>query len=304
MDRIAVMTTFVKVVESGSLSAAARALELSLPAVSRQIDSLEQHLRARLLVRTTRRLALTEGGRAYYEQAKRILAALEDAEAALTSEHADAAGRLTISAPVSFGRLQLAPALPRFLAQHPGVAVDLLLLDRVVDLIDEGIDIAIRPGVLEDSSLVSRKLGEFRRVVCAAPAYLEDRGVPLTPQDLEHHDCIVFTLLDSSQIWRFCTPDGDVRIPISGPLRSNSLDATVAAAVGGAGLVLAPGWLVREHLAAGRLVAVLESFEPPAIPIHALFPHARLLSARTRIFLDFLVEHWLAQDSGAAASGS
>jgi DNA-binding transcriptional LysR family regulator len=303
MDRIAAMTTFVKVVETGSLSAAARALELSQAAVSRQLGGLETHLQTRLLVRTTRRIALTDAGRAYYEQAKGILAAIEDAETALTAKHAIPTGRLTVSASVSFGRLRLAPALPDFIARHPEVTVDLLLLDRVVDLIEEGVDVAIRPGALADSSLIARKIGEFRRVVCAAPDYVERRGAPLTPGDLQQHDCVVSTLLDTAQIWRFRTPDGEVEIPISARLRSNSLDATIAAAVGGAGLVLAPSWLVQDHLAAGRLVAVLEPFEPQAIPIHAVFPHARLMSARVRTFLDFLDERSLIHESPSPDRG-
>lgn len=291
MDRIAAMTTFVKVVESGSLSAAARSLELSLPAVSRQIDNLESHLRTLLLVRTTRRLALTDGGRAYYEQAKSILAAIDDAETALATSHAVPSGRLTVSAPVTFGRLRLAPAVPEFLARFPEVAVDLLLLDRVVDPLEEGVDVAIRAGDLEDSSLITRKLAEYPRIVCGAPAYLKRRGEPRTPDDLKLHDCIILTLFDGPQTWRFRTPEGEVDVPVSGRVRSNSFDATLAAALGGAGLVMASSWIVREHLAAGRLVAVLESVEAPPAVVHALFPRARLMSAKVRVFMDYLVDY-------------
>jgi len=288
MDRIAAMTTFVKVVETGSFSAAGRALELSLPAVSRQIDNLEAHLRSQLLVRTTRRLALTEDGQAYYERAKSILAAIEDAETALTTRHAVPSGRLTVSSPVTFGRLLLAPAIPEFLAQFREVAVDVLLLDRTVNPVEEGIDVAIQAGVLADSSLIARKLAEYRRIVCAAPAYLKRRGEPHTPDDLKFHDCVIFTLLESTQTWRFRTPEGEIQIPISGRMRTNNGDAAVAAAIGGAGLMMAASYLVREHLAAGRLVTVLESFESPPTVLHALFPHARLMSAKVRVFLDYL----------------
>ena len=235
MDRVAAMTTFVKVVEVGSLSAAARSLEMSLPSVSRQLDGLEEHLGTRLLVRTTRHLTLTEGGRTYYEQAKRILAAIEEAEITLSAHHATPSGRLIVSAPVLLGRLHLAPILPEFLALYPKLTVDLLLLDRIVNLVEEGIDVAIQPGPLEDSTLISRKLGAFRRVVCAAPSYLQRRGEPMQPQDLENHDCVVFTLLDSAREWRFRTESGDIKVPVSGRLRTNNHDATVIAAVGGAG---------------------------------------------------------------------
>jgi DNA-binding transcriptional LysR family regulator len=289
MDRIAAMTTFVKVVEAGSMSAAARALELSLPAVSRQIDNLEAHLRSQLLVRTTRHMALTEGGRAYYGRAKCILAEIEDAEIALTTRHTVPSGRLTVSTPVSFGRLLLAPTLPEFLARFPEVAVDLLFLDRAVNPVEEGIDVAIHVGVLEDSSLIARKLAEYRRIVCGAPVYLKRRGEPRTLEELKFHDCLISTLLDSTQTWRFCTPEGEIQIPVSGGMRANNGGAVVAAAIGGAGLVMAPSWLVRDDLAAGRLVALPEPFQTPPTAVHALFPHARLISAKVRVFVEYLV---------------
>jgi DNA-binding transcriptional LysR family regulator len=302
MDRLAAMTTFVKVVEAGSLSAAARSLDLSLPSVSRQLDGLEEHLRTRLLVRTTRHLALTEGGRTYYEQAKRILAAIEEAEITLSAQHATPSGRLIVSAPVLFGRLHLAPVLPEFLARYPNLTVDLLLLDRIVNLVEEGIDVAIRAGPLEDSTLIARKLGAFRRVVCAAPSYLERRGEPTQPQDLENHDCIIFTLLDSAQEWSFRTEAGDIKVPVSGRLRTNNHDATVMAALGGAGLVLGPTWMVRDQILAGRLIPVLQRFEPPATEVHALFAHLHLMSTKVRAFTDFLVERCVIEELGRPLS--
>jgi DNA-binding transcriptional LysR family regulator len=298
MDRVAAMTTFVKVVEAGSLSAAARSLNLSLASVSRQLDGLEEHLRTRLLVRTTRHLALTEGGRTYYDQAKRILAAIEEAETTLSAQHATPSGHLIVSVTVLLGRLHLAPLLPEFLERYPKLSVDLLLLDRIVNLVEEGIDIAIRPGPLEDSTLIARKLGAFRRVVCAAPSYLQRRGEPMQPQDLENHDCVVFTLLDSAQEWRFRTKAGDIKVPVSGRLRANNFDATVMAALGGAGLVLGPSWMVRDHILAGRLVPVLQGFEPPATEVYALFPHLRLMPAKVRAFTDFLGERCVIEELG------
>jgi DNA-binding transcriptional LysR family regulator len=302
MDRVAAMTTFVRVVQAGSLSAAARSLDMSLPSVSRQIDWLEEHLGTRLLVRTTRHLTLTEGGGTYYEQAKRILAAIEEAEITLSAQHATPSGRLIVSAPVLLGRLHLAPLVPEFLARFPRLTVDLLLLDRIVNLVEEGIDVAIQPGPLEDSALIARKLGAFRRVVCAAPSYLQRRGEPKQPQDLENHDCIVFTLLDSAQEWCFRTEAGDVKVPVSGRLRANNHDATVVAALGGAGLALGPSWMVRDDILAGRLIPVLQDFEPRATEVYALFAHLHLMSAKVRAFTDFLVERCVIEELGRPLS--
>jgi DNA-binding transcriptional LysR family regulator len=288
MDRIAAMTTFVKVVETGNLSGASRALELSLPAVCRQIDKLEAHLRSQLLVRTTRRTTLTEEGQCFYDQAKNILAAIHEAETALTTKQTTPSGQLIVSANVSFGRLRLAPLLPEFLAQFPEVTIDLLLLDRQVNLVEEGIDVTILFGDLEDSSLIARKLGEYHRIVCAAPAYLRRRGEPQRLEDLTSHDCVIYTQLDGSRTWRFRTPQGDVQVPVSGGMRTNNGEATVAAAIGGAGLIMAPTWLVQEELAAGRLVAVLKPFVSPPICVHAVFSPGRLKPAKVRAFIDYL----------------
>jgi DNA-binding transcriptional LysR family regulator len=298
MDRVAAMTTFVKVVEAGSLSAAARSLDLSLPSVSRQLDGLEEHLGTRLLVRTTRHLTLTEGGRSYYDNAKRILAAIEEAETTLSAQHATPSGHLIVSATVLFGSLHLAPLLPEFLERYPKLSVDLLLFDRIVNLVEEGIDVAVRPGSLEDSSLIARKLGAFRRVVCAAPSYLQRRGEPTRPQDLENHDCVMFTLLDSGREWHFRTEAGDINVPVNGRLRTNNHGTTVTAALGGAGLVLAPSWMVRDHILAGRLIPVLQGFEPPEIEVHALFPHLRLIPAKVRAFTDFVAERCVIKELG------
>lgn len=290
MDRISAMMTFVKVVEAGSLSAAARELNLSRASVSRMIDSLEEHLRIRLLVRTTRHLAPTDDGRTYYEQAKRILAAVDEAEDALSARRAAPSGRLTLASPVYFGRLYVAPLLPDFLARYPEVTIDLLLVDRVVNQVEEGVDIAIRMGPLEDSSLIIRNIGQARRIVCAAPAYLQRRGEPKEPQDLEHHDCLVNTWADGTGLWHFHSAQGELHIPVKGRLCTNSFDSTLLAALAGVGVVTAPFWAVHEHLVAGRLVQVLEEFEMPDRPIYAVFPHLRLLSTKVRVFLDYLAE--------------
>jgi DNA-binding transcriptional LysR family regulator len=303
MDRFAAMATFAKVVENGSLSAAARALNLSLASVSRQLAALEEQLGARLMNRTTRRLALTEGGRAYYERCRRILGDLAEAESALSQYQATPTGRLIVSAPMLFGRHYLAPALPGFLARYPQVTIELTTIDRFVNLVEEGIDVAVRIGALSDSSLVARRLGAFRRCVCASPRYLSARGMPREPADLAGHDCLAFSMLIDADRWRFGVDGREVAVPVAGRLRSNNQDALIDAALAGAGIVLAPSWLVRRHVAAGRLRVVLEAFEPPPTPIHAVYPHARLLSAKVRAFVDYLVASWSEEDFAGLPAG-
>jgi len=298
MDRLAAMATFAKVVEAGSLSAAARTLNISLAAVSRQLAALEERLGARLMNRTTRRLALTEGGRAYYERCRRILGDVDEAESALSQFHAEPAGRLAVSASVLFGQLFVGPLLPDFLARFPRVAVDLTLVDRFVNLLEEGFDVAIRIGALADSRLVARRLGDFRRVVCASPAYLRAHGAPREPKDLAQHACLTFSMLADADAWRFSVGGREVAVPISGPLRSNNQRALIDAAMAGVGLFLAPSWLVREPVAAGRLAIVLAGFEPAPTPIQAVYPHARLLSAKVRAFVDYLAVRWENEDFG------
>ncbi len=301
VDRFQAMAAFVKAAESGSLSAASRALGISLASVSRQVSSLEAQLGAQLLIRTTRRLALTESGRLYYESARHILGEVAETELALTARVAVPSGRLHVSAPTLIGRRHLAPLLPAFLRRHPQVSVDLMLVDRAVSLVEEGVDLAIAIGRLEDSSVIARKLGTLRMVVCAAPDYLELRGEPQTPDALKDHDCLVFAASPADAEWRFQVAGHTVRIQVPARLHANALDAVVATALGGAGLVRAPSWLVAEPIAAGRLRIVLDAYERPPSDIHALFLPTRLLSAKLRAFTDFLVEAWGSIDLGGAA---
>jgi DNA-binding transcriptional LysR family regulator len=286
------MATFVKVVELGSLSAAARSLDLGLTSVARQVSMLEERLGVRLVVRTTRQLALTEEGKTYYDHAKRMLNEIEEAELILARRSAEPTGRLIVAAPVVFGRMVIAPLIPKFLADYPRVSVDLTLADRAFNLVDEGFDIAIHLGIgtLEDSSLIARKLGNIRRVVCGAPEYLAQRGIPSTPADLKAHDCLLSTLTDANNQWLFRTSDGEKAVPISGRLRSNNADTVLLAALGGAGLILASWWRVGDHVLSGELKVVLEEFEMPPLSVYTLFPHARLLSPRVRVFADMVGE--------------
>jgi DNA-binding transcriptional LysR family regulator len=298
MDRLAAMATFARVVETGSLTAAAGALRTSLASVSRQLAALEEQLGARLLNRTTRRLSLTEGGRNYYERCKRILGDLEEAEAALSRFQAAPSGHLVVSGSVMFGQRFLAPALPGFLARHPQISVDLQLADRFVNLVEEGVDAAVRIGGLVDSSLVARRVGQFRRVVCASPGYFERQGTPRLPADLSRHGCLIYSSLADAERWRFRVDGREVVVPVTARLRSNNQDVLLRAALHGTGIMLATSWLVRDQVAAGAVQVALTAYEPPPTPIHIVYPHARFLSAKTRAFIDYLAAAWRDTDFG------
>ncbi|HET8728488.1 MAG TPA: LysR family transcriptional regulator [Alphaproteobacteria bacterium] len=290
MDRLTAMATFVRIAELGSLSAAARADGVPKSSVSKQLAALEGHLGARLLNRTTRGLSLTEVGRAYLERCRVILDVVEEAEALTTSLHAEPRGMLRVNAPVSFGFLHLAPAVPEFIARHSGVEVDLVMNDRRVDLIEEGFDLAVRIGPLADSSMIARRLGAYRMVVCGSPDYLARRGEPAVPEELTTgHACLCYAG-DGGDGWRFLTPGGERVVRVRGPLRANNGDALRAAALGGLGLTQLPTFLVADDLANGALVAVLTGYEPDPLPVHALYPPGRHLSGKVRAFVDFLIE--------------
>ena len=299
------MATFVRVVDTGSLSAAARSLPSSLTSVSRQISALEKRFGARLLLRTTRQLALTEDGRLLYERAKSILGELKEVEAALSGGRPEPSGRLRVSAPTLVGRLLIAPLLAGFLRRHPSLAVDLLLVDRAVDMVEEDIQVSLRIGHLPDSQLVARKLADLQMILCASPAYLERRGVPRAPSDLSRHDCLVFSDAPAIAEWRFKkTTKTDGRIRISSRLWVNSLDAVVAAARDGAGIVRVPSWQVKADIAAGRLTRILRDHEAPPAPLHLIFQPSRMASPKTRAFVDYLIERWRNTDPfGAHATG-
>jgi DNA-binding transcriptional LysR family regulator len=261
--------------------------------VSRQVSALETELGARLLHRTTRALTLTEAGRSYFERAARILAELAEANASVGQLQAAPRGRLRVSAPMSFGFLHLAPALPDFLGRHPDVELELVMNDRNVDLVDEGFDMAVRIGTLADSSLVARKLAPMRRTVFASPAYLQARGTPTSPDDLKAHECLCYSNLGLSQEWRFVRPDGRPwPVEVHGRLHANNGDALRAAALAGFGLAVLPSFFVGRDLQSGALVSVLEEFMPQDSALYAVYPHARHLSPKVRAFVDFLAERF------------
>ncbi|KAA2213358.1 LysR family transcriptional regulator [Teichococcus oryzae] len=310
MDRLAAMEAFVRVAERGGFTAAAAELRLSRAMVSKHVQDLEEHLGARLLNRTTRKVSLTEAGRVYYERTIQLLADLAETEGAVGELQARPRGRLRVNAPVSFGVLHLATAVADYMAAHPEVTVELTLNDRVVDLVEEGYDLAIRIARLPDSSLIARRLAPCRMVACAAPEYLERRGWPRHPADLTGHDCLGYRYQARAE-WVFEGPQGPVPVRIRGRLDSNNGDVLRAAALRGAGIVLQPSFIVGADLAAGGLVPVLPGYRLPDLAIQAVYPPGRHLSAKIRSFIDFLLprfgEHpgwddWM-PDTTAAGEG-
>lgn len=297
MDKLRAMAAFVQIVDKGSLTAAAEALGTSPPSAVRALAALERALGARLLNRTTRRIALTDEGRAYYERARRILADVADAEAAASTKQAVPQGRLAIGAPVMFGRLHAAPLVAEFVDRHPEIKVELLLMDRVVNLVEEGLDATLRIGTLADSSLVALEVGRTRRVVCASPACLKRHGVPRTPADLASRPCICFTGLASSE-WEFKVGGKPSRVRVDGPIATNQVDAALDACVQGLGYGMFLCYQVAAHQRAGRLRYVLEAYEPEPSPVSLVYPQARLVSARLRAFIDWIVPRLRARLGG------
>ena len=293
MDKLAAMRVFVKIADAGNLSAAGRQLGQSLTSVSRQLMALEEFLGTTLVERTTRHLSLTESGLLYYERAKQILEEVAEAERGLTAQRGVASGRLHVSAPSLFGRLRLAPMLPGFLAEQSQVSIDLMLVDRPVRLAEEGIDVALRVGPLEDSGLIARKLDDIQIVVCAAPDYLRRRGEPARPDDLVEHDCLAFGDVPGVAEWSF--QDGTVRRSLRIPTRlcANDFAALVSGALAGAGLVRVPSWQIAHYLADGRLRIVLGAYQRPPTPLSILTLRNRLLLPKVRAFVDFLQQHWM-----------
>jgi DNA-binding transcriptional LysR family regulator len=287
-DRVVSMQTFVRAVDGGSLSAAARVLGKSLAAVSRTVTQLEERLGVRLLHRSTRKLTLTEAGASFYDSAKRILAEIDEAELSLGGRTAAPHGTLTVTAPLLFGRLHVAPVVVEMLEMHRNVSADLMLVDRNVSLVEEGVDVAIRIGKLDDSALVARILGEVPRVVCASPAYLRRHGTPKTPDDLREHECLRFRGLTPGREWTFLRDGKEVRVAVGGRFSCNVGEPVIDAARAGVGMLMALGYQVADDLAAGRLLRVLEAFQTPPLPVNAVYHSPRLMAVRVRVFLDLL----------------
>ncbi len=293
MDRLSAIEAFIRVAETGSFSAAAVKLRSSKSAVSRLIGALETELGARLFHRTTRSLTLTEVGRGYLERTTRIVADLDEANRAVTRLQAAPRGLLRVAAPMSFGFLHLAGALPDFLALYPEVSVDVAMSDRFVDLVEEGFDVAVRIGEMQDTSLIARKLAPVRIAICASPDYLAAHGVPQKPADLAHHECIANSNLASSREWRFVDERGKkTSVSVRGRMNINNGDALRVAALKGLGIIALPTFIVGSDIHSGALVSLLEKYVPQNATINAVYPHARHLSPKVRAFVDFLAQRF------------
>jgi len=291
MDRFAHMQVFVSVVEAGSISAAAERLNLAKSAVSRRLAELEAQLGASLITRTTRRLNLTDSGRAYYVRCIAILADLDEAEAAVSQAHGALKGTLKLALPLSFGLLHLSPLIQAFMTQHPDVRFELDFNDRQIDLMQEGFDLAIRIATLEDSSLIARRLAPIRHVLCASPGYLVKHGTPQVAADLAGHAGLVYSNLRDPGLWTYRSPDGlpgQVRVPVR--LAASSGEFLMRAAIADEGLLLLPSFYVHEALHSGQLVRVLADHHWPELSAYAVYPPTRHLSNRVRALIDFLAE--------------
>jgi DNA-binding transcriptional LysR family regulator len=293
LDRVTGMQVFVRVAALGSLSAAARSLNLSQTMVTKHVAALENRLGVKLLHRSTRRLTLTEGGRNYLAACERILAEIEEAEASASLDRIEPRGSLRLNVPLTFGFRHIAPALPEFSRLYPAVSFDLGLADRYVDLIEEGWDLAIRIGRLKDSSLVARRLALCRTVICAAPSYLREHGTPQSLDDLSRHNCLGYTLPSAigANRWTFGL-DGEIVVPMQGNLRANNGDALRAAALAGQGLIYQPTFIVGDSLRDGSLVPVLGSYQTYEPGIHAILPSGRQAPAKVRAFIEFLAQRF------------
>ncbi|MFO1314709.1 MAG: LysR family transcriptional regulator [Burkholderiales bacterium] len=289
MDRFHAIEAFVRVVEAGSFARAADRLDVSVSSVSRQVAELEAHLDARLLNRTTRRLSLTEAGRAFHERCVQLLADLEEAEATAGAGTAVPRGTLRVSASVTFGAAHLAPAAAAFMARHPDMRLDVELSDRAVDLVDEGFDAAVRIGAVGGQNLVGRRVGTTQLVCCAAPAYVARHGEPRTPEDLARHACLLYEYAPQRDQWTFADgKGGEYRVRVAGPVHANSGAFLAALAAAGVGIAYEPDFIVGADLRAGRLVPLLRGFLSAASPIHVVYPSRRHLSAKVRAFAEFL----------------
>lgn len=289
LDRFETLTVFLAVAKADSFAAAATQLGLSRAMVSKHIQTLEKRLGVRLMNRTTRQLGLTDAGRSLRVRVERILADLEAAESEVASDTLEPRGLLRLSAPVSFGARHVAPALAAFLEEHRDLRADLVLDDRVVDLVAEGFDLAVRVGRLQDSSLMARKLAPCRLAVVAAPSYLAARGRPTRPIDLVRHDCLGYAYAAERNVWRFVGVGGENEtVSVDGTLRANNGDALIQAAVAGAGIALLPTFICGDEIRRGSITCVLDGWTPSDIAVNAVHPHTRHVPAKVRRFIDFL----------------
>jgi DNA-binding transcriptional LysR family regulator len=292
MDLLAAFRTFIRIAETGSFSAVAREVGATQPAISRQIAALEEHLGARLLQRSTRSLRLTEDGNDLLSHARLVVDAVDQTEQAIGRRRDQAAGLVRLGSPTVFGRLYVAPHIGLLLERHPQLSVELLMTDDVVDMVQAGLDLAIRVGEVNDAGLVARRVGSTVAMAVAAPEYLARHGEPAQPADLADHECIIFTRGVSPEQWQFSGAEGLIPVPVSGRLRADSIEAVMEAAIAGVGIALLPTWMVGETLRHGQLRAILQAWQPKRRSISLVYPSRRFLAPRTRAVIDFMVDEF------------
>ena len=293
MDRFENMNTFIRVVEAGSISGAADKLSVAKSAVSRRLKELEEHLGVELFHRTTRRMNLTDTGRAFYHQSVRIVEDLIEAELATSQAHGTLKGSLKIALPSTFGIMHMGPAINEFLNLHPQIEFDLDFNDREVDLMQEGFDLAVRIAILPDSSLIARRLAPIKTIICASPVYLEQKGLPQCPDDLRTHQCLVYNLLRDYEYWKFTDTNGqEIKTKIYPYLKASTGEFLKDAAVQGLGIIQSPTFIVYKEIERGTLVPLLQDYKLPEINAYAIYPPTRHLSQRVRAFVDFLVKRF------------
>lgn len=292
MDLLGPMKTFVRVVEAGSFTAVATEQNTTQPTISRQVGALEQHLGTRLLTRTTRALTLTDDGRAFYEHALRALEAFAEAEGVVGRRRGKPSGLLRLATPVVFGRLHIVPRLKPLLARYPDLSVELIMSDGFADLVEQGIDVAIRVGEIRDPGLIAKRIGTVRRVAVAAPSYLRRAGTPKVPADLTDHDCIVYTRLATGNHWTFDSPTGPLTVEIAGRFRADNSEAVRDGVLNGLGIAVIPAFAFDDEIETGAVRVLLDQFEPRRLPMHAVYPSRRLVPLKVRALIDFLADEF------------
>lgn len=291
MDRIACMQSFVRAIELNSFSAVAREQKTTQPSISKQIAALEKYLGVQLLTRSTTHLSLTEEGKKYYQYCQQILETVAEAEASLKGKER-ATGILRLGCPVLFGEMQIVPRLKAFMKRYPDVKIDLMMADRFVDIVEDGLDLLIRIGNRLDGSLIGHRIGTTRRVTVATTGYFEQAGEPKKPDDLVHHDCIIYTHLSTGNEWHFQGTDGTIKVRVGGCFQTNSSVAIRAAVLSGLGIAVAPVWMFGDEIYRGDIKVVLEDYQPTPLQIHAVYRRSRFYPAKITCFIDFLAEEF------------
>ena len=288
MDVLLSMSVFRRVAETGNFSAVAREMELSQPTVSKHIAALEKHLNVKLLNRSTRQLNLTDVGKLYYDSCVHIIDEMQETESTIRNQQSLPTGTLRINTPITFGEISIAPHLWEFLTEYPDLNIDLIMDDHYVDLVKEGVDMAIRVGPMNDSNLIARKIGNSPRVTVASQKYIDIYGEPNNLQDLKEHKCIVYTLLTTLNEWHFNGPQGKESIKVDGRFRVNNPRVIRQAVLEGQGIAVTPIWLVDDYIKTGQVKVILDEYIPTALDIHAVYPEKRFVSAKVRFFIDYI----------------